>query len=365
MPLSRLDGLVLPPSFDAHVHVRDGAMSKAVVPTIRDGGCNTVYIMPNLTPPVTTPQMAQDYQKRLQAIDPSIKYLMTLYLHPTITPEMVAEAAKLGIISGIKSYPAGVTTNSDSGVLDYEAFYPVFSAMEKHGIVLNIHGECPSNHSHSTEEQITILNAEPKFLPTLKSIHAKFPDLKIVLEHCTTAAAVEAVKSCGPNVVGTITAHHLWIVIDDWADDAFNYCKPVAKWPSDRAALLRAVVESKGKFFLGTDSAPHDISAKKGGKGKTSAGVFTQPYATQIVIGALEEAITKGVVKEEEVTPELLEGFLGAYGREFYGIGEDKTGEKIVLKKGSEVVMESLKGDGVEVVPFRRGKGTWSVEWQR
>lgn len=325
---------------------------------------NTVYIMPNLTPPVTTPQMSLDYQKRLQSIDPSIKFLMTLYLHPTITTEMVAEAASVGI-AGIKSYPAGVTTNSDSGVLDYEAFYPVFAAMEKHGLALNLHGECPSNHSHSSDSQITILNAEAKFLPTLLMIHRLFPKLKIVLEHCTTAAAVQAVKSCGPNVVGTITPHHLWIVIDDWADDAFNYCKPVAKWPSDRAALLRAVVESKGKFFLGTDSAPHDVAAKKGGRAKTSAGVFTQPYATQIVIGALEEAIVKGMVMEEEVTEELLEGFLGGYGRNFYGLGVDQTGDRFMLKKGAEVVMESLKGDQVEVVPFRRGKHTWSLEWQK
>lgn len=361
MPLSHLSPLTLPASFDAHVHVRDGPMSHAVVPTIRPGGCDTVYIMPNLTPPVTTPQMALAYQQRLLAIDPSIRYLMTLYLHPTITPAMVHEAAKAGI-SGIKSYPAGVTTNSASGVLDYESFYPVFEAMQECGMVLNLHGECPSNHSHSHEEQITILNAEAKFLPTLLSIHKAFPKLKIVLEHCTTAAAVAAVTSCGPNVVGTITAHHLWIVIDDWADDAFNYCKPVAKLPTDRSALLRAVVESKGKFFLGTDSAPHDISAKKSAM-KTSAGVFTQPYATQLVVGALEEAISKGIVKEKEVTVELLKGFLGEFGRRFYGIEESK--ERITLRKGEEVVMESLKGDGVEVVPFRRGKNTWSVEWEK
>lgn len=363
MSLSKLSPLTLPASFDAHVHVRDGAMSHAVVPTIRSGGCDTVYIMPNLTPPVTTPQMALDYQARLKAIDPSIRYLMTLYLHPTITPAMVYEASKLGI-SGIKSYPAGVTTNSASGVLDYETFYPVFEAMQECGMVLNLHGECPSNHSHNAAEQITILNAEAKFLPTLKSIHAKFPRLKIVLEHCTTAAAVEAVRACGPNVVGTITAHHLWIVIDDWADDAFNYCKPVAKLPTDRSALLRAVIESgiNGKFFLGTDSAPHDIRAKKGGI-KTSAGVFTQPYATQLVIGALEEAISKGIVEEAEVTVELLRGFMGELGRKFYGIEESK--EKITLVKGVEVVMESLKGDGVEVVPFRRGKNTWSIEWTK
>ena len=146
------------------------------------------------------------------------------------------------------------------------------------------------------------------------------------------------------------------------ADDAFNYCKPVAKLPSDRTALLKAAVESKGKFFLGTDSAPHDVSAKKSGTGKTAAGVFTQPYATQLVFGALEVAIEKGVLSEEEISEEALKGFLSGYGRKFYGIGE--SGEKIVVKKGDEVTLDMVKGEGVAVVPFRRGESSWSVEWK-
>jgi dihydroorotase len=363
MPLSKLSGLTLPATFDAHVHLRDGAMMEAVVPTIRSGGTNTVYVMPNLTPPLTTPAAALSYLSRLRALDPSITYLPTLYLHESITPSVVA-AAKAAGITGIKSYPAGVTTNSASGVISYEPFYPVFSAMEEHGLVLNLHGECPSSHSTTSgSTAITILNAEARFLPTLHSLHTKFPKLKIVLEHCTTAAAVAAVRACGPNVVGTITAHHLFLTIDDWADDPFAYCKPVAKTPEDREELLRAVVSSKGKFLFGTDSAPHDVKAKKGGTGKTAAGVFTQPYATQLVIGALEEAIERGVIQAEEVTEEVLKGFLGGYGREFYGI--EDNGEKIVLKKGKEVVVQIISGDGVEVVPFRRGKSTWSVEWSK
>lgn len=207
----------------------------AVVPTIRQGGVNTVYVMPNLVPPITSPADAMAYKDRLRKQDSTISYLMTLYLHEKITPAVVTGAKAQGIV-GIKSYPAGVTTNSASGVLSYEPFYPVFEAMEKCGLVLNLHGECPSDH----EKNITILNAEPKFLPTLKSLHAKFPkasafilnfmsladhlsQLKIVLEHCTTKDAIEAVKECGPNVVGTITAHHLFLTVDDWADDPFCY----------------------------------------------------------------------------------------------------------------------------------------------
>lgn len=130
--------------------------------------------------------------------------------------------------------------------------------------------------------------------------------------------------------------------------------------PNDRLALLRAAVTSKGKFFLGTDSAPHDISAKKG-KGNTAAGVFTQPYAVPYVLTALEEAVARGDVEEGQVTQELLEGFLGGFGRRFYGVEEPE--EKIVVERKSEVIVESFKGDGLEVVPFRKGKETWSVRW--
>jgi dihydroorotase len=148
---------------------------------------------------------------------------MSLYLHEDITPEVIIEAKKAGI-TGVKSYPAGVTTNSSSGVLSYEPFYPVFAEMEKQNMVLNLHGEVPSTPagthiSKSKDGAITILNAEPAFLPTFKSLHEKFPKLRIILEHCSTAAALEAVQACGPSVAGTITAHHLSLVIDDWAGD--------------------------------------------------------------------------------------------------------------------------------------------------
>lgn len=130
--------------------------------------------------------------------------------------------------------------------------------------------------------------------------------------------------------------------------------------PNDRLALLKAFVSSKGKFFLGTDSAPHDISAKKG-KGNTAAGVFTQPYAVPYVLTALEEAIARGDIEEASVTQELLEGFLSEFGRKFYGI--KSTLERIVVEKKDEIIVESIKGEGLEVVPFRKGKNTWSVSW--
>lgn len=237
-------------------------------------------------------------------------------------------------------------------------------------MILNLHGEVPSTpaHAHTSTTKdstaITILNAEPAFLPTFKDLHARFPKLRIILEHCSTAAALEAVRGCGPTVAGTITAHHLSLIIDDWAGDPFCFCKPVAKTPEDRDALLQAVVSSKGRFFLGTDSAPHPL-IKKRGEDKVAAGVFTQPHALGYVLDALEKGVERGVVAEETVSKELLEGFFGGWGREFYQV-EDGKKERVVLKKGQEKIDDVLQkaGVSVEVVPFRRGEQTWSVEWK-
>jgi dihydroorotase len=242
--------------------------------------------------------------------------------------------------------------------------------MEKQNMILNLHGEVPSTpanaHTSETKDKnaITILNAEPAFLPTFKSLHEKFPKLRIILEHCSTAAALDAVRACGPSVAGTITAHHLSLIIDDWAGDPFCFCKPVAKTPEDRDALLQAVVRSEGRFFLGTDSAPHG-QGKKRGEDKISAGVFTQPYAVGYVLDALETGVKRGVIKEEEITQDQLEGFFGAWGRKFYQVSDAK-GEKVVFKKGAEKIVGLLEKEsiGVSVVPFRKGETTWSAEWK-
>ncbi|KAK2807758.1 hypothetical protein FQN50_005300 [Emmonsiellopsis sp. PD_5] len=354
MPLSKFNGIKLPAPADFHVHLRDGPMMDLVVPTIRKGGVNTVYVMPNLVPPITTVEHALDYRKRLQAIEPNVTYLMSLYLHPSITPEIIIEAKKAGI-TGVKSYPAGVTTNSDSGVIDYAQFYPVFAEMEKQGIILNLHGECPSTGD------ITVMSAEERFLPTLLELHRRFPNLRIIVEHLSTAAAIETVKKCGPTVVGTITAHHLSLIIDNALGDPFCFCKPVAKLVADRDALLRAATSGDRKFFFGSDSAPHPAVAKRGGD-KVAAGVFTQPYATQYVLDAFEKGVESGVLRQEDVTVEILEGFLSRFGREFYGVG-DERGEFITVRKGGEKIVGLLEGVGVDVVPFRKGETTWSVSW--
>lgn len=309
---------------------------------------------PNLVPPVTTVDRALEYKSRLQAIEPNVNYLMSLYLHESITPETIVEAKKRGI-TGVKSYPAGVTTNSTSGVVDYSLFYPVFAEMERQNMVLNLHGEAPSTGD------VTVLSAEERFLPILSQLHERFPKLRIILEHCTTAAAIEAVKKCGPTVAGTITAHHLSIIIDSWAGDPFCFCKPVAKTPADRDALLRAAVSWDPKFFFGSDSAPHPAASKRGGD-KIAAGVFTQPYTTQVVIDSFEQACQNGVLKEEAITPEIIEGFMSKFGRAFYGLKEEQK-EFITLERKGEKIADILKSARLDVVPFRKGQESWSVSW--
>ena len=209
---------------------------------------------------------------------------------------------------------------------------------------------------------MTILNAESRFLPILSSLSSRFPNLRIVLEHLTTAEAVRTVESLGANVASTITAHHLMNIVDDWAGDSINYCKPVAKTVADRTALLRAAVSGNPKFFFGSDSAPHPLTSKRGGD-KVAAGVFTQPYTTQLVIEALERGVKMGVLRDEDITLERLEGFMGSSGRRFYRIGESK--EKIELTKGDEKIMNMLESeDGtLQVMPFRRGETTRSLTW--
>lgn len=354
MPLEKLQGVKLPASADFHVHLRDGDMMELVTPTIRQGGVNTVFVMPNLVPPITTVDRALGYKQRLQAIEPNVNYLMSLYLHEDVTPETIIEAKKRGI-TGVKSYPAGVTTNSSSGVVDYSVFYPVFEEMERQDMVLNLHGEAPSTGD------VTVLSAEERFLPVLGQLHERFPKLRIILEHCTTAAAIEAVKKCGPTVAGTITAHHLSIIIDSWAGDPFCFCKPVAKTPADRDALLQAAASGNPKFFFGSDSAPHPAASKRGGD-KIAAGVFTQPYTTQVVVDSFEQACENGVLKESDITPDILEGFLSKFGRQFYGIGEEKN-EFITLEKKGENIANILQSEKLDVVPFRRGQETWTVSW--
>ncbi|CAI4219609.1 unnamed protein product [Parascedosporium putredinis] len=247
--------------------------------------------MPNLTPPVTSVARALEYKAELEAIDPTVNYLMSLFLHPDVTPEVIAEAAKAGI-AGVKLYPQGVTTNSENGVSAIEDYFPVFAAMETHDIVLNLHGEAVKSPEPG-------LSLEEAFLPMLKKIHEAHPKLRVVLEHCSTKAAVAAVRACGPTVSATITAHHLFLTGDISRINPHAFCKPIPKTPEDRDALLQAVVSGDTKFFFGSDSAP-------------------TPLSTRRIPKPPPEATERGVLNPDDVTQDRLEQFLSLSGRKFY-----------------------------------------------
>ncbi|KAJ1718876.1 dihydroorotase [Coemansia erecta] len=333
--------ITLPWASDFHCHLRQGPMMETVTPMVEQGGVRTVLAMPNLTPPLTTADMAVEYGKSLQKLAPDVHFILTLYLNPKLTPDEIKKAAASGI-TAVKVYPSGVTTNSEWGVLDFKAYYPTFSAMQDAGMVLCLHGECPSDASKG----ICILNAEERFLSTLRELHQEFPRLRIVLEHATTKAAVDCVKSLGETVACTITAHHLYITIDDWAGHPHHFCKPVAKYPHDRDALREVVKSGHPRFFLGSDSAPHPRSAKQGEK--PAAGVFTTPVLIPLMVSLFE---SMGCLDK-------LEGFISSHGRKFYGLSEKPSGSITLTRAPFKVptmytIAGSDQGDGgATVVPF-------------
>ncbi|KAJ3554606.1 hypothetical protein NM688_g3019 [Phlebia brevispora] len=345
---------------DFHVHLRQGSFSELVTKHVRKGGFTLAYVMPNLQPPIKSTEEALLYKAQLQAIDPSVEYLMTLYLSPELTPEEIRKAKAAGIV-GVKSYPRGVTTNSEGGIESYETYYPVFEAMEQVDMVLNLHGEVPSDPATNT----CVLNAEPTFLPHLRKLHARFPKLRIVLEHATTKAAVDCVKSLGDTVACTITAHHLALTVDDWAGQSFNFCKPVAKYPEDRKALQDVVKEGHPRFFLGSDSAPHPPSKKSTATPTQpcAAGVYTSPILLPLVAHLLEsfDALDK------------LEPFVSTNGRAFYKqpirmtLVENESGEveerqdTVVLRRAKATVENQYVVRENSVVPFWAGK---ELEWE-
>lgn len=312
-----VDILEVPSPADFHVHLRQGAMRELVAPHVALGGMDLAYVMPNLVPPIQSSEEAVEYVRALEALAPNTRFLGTMYLSPQLTPDEIRRAAAAGV-RGVKSYPRGVTTNSDGGIENYEMYYPVFAAMEETNMVLNLHGEVPSD----AEKGICVLNAEPRFLTHLEKIHARFPRLRIVLEHATTRAAVECVKRCGVTVACTITPHHLQLIVDDWAGKPLHFCKPVAKTPDDRAALRDVIREGHPRFFLGSDSAPHPLASKYPSPASRdnstehlarncgcAAGVYTQAVLLPLCATLLESfgALDK------------LAAYVSENGRRFYG----------------------------------------------
>ncbi|CAI2169541.1 18401_t:CDS:2 [Funneliformis geosporum] len=338
--------LALPSASDFHIHLRQDDLMNMVVPRIAEGGVSLCYVMPNLKPPITSTEKALIYKAQLEKLEPNVTFLMSLYLCTDLTPDEIRKAKTNGII-GVKSYPRGVTTNSDSGIESYTVYYPVFKAMEEVGMILNLHGEIPSD----IENDICVMNAEEKFLIHLKKLHNDFPKLKIVLEHATTKAAVETVKSLGETVGCTITIHHLQLIVDDWAGQCHNFCKPVAKFPHDRKALRHP------RFFLGTDSAPHPAHLKE--CAQACAGVFTTPLTLPYL----------ATIFESFNALHMLKLFACENGKKFYDVKEEegKCHEIKLIKETWSVPNSYSFGDketkiGI-VIPFWAGKTlTWKID---
>ena len=245
---------------DWHLHLRDSPFLEKVVGHTAAQFARAI-IMPNLQPPVRTCEEAGAYRQRiLAALPPQSKFqpLMTLYLTDNTTVDEVARAGNSDFIFGAKLYPAGATTNSDAGVTNLENIYPIFEAMQTHGLVLQVHGE-------STGPEVDIFDREKRFIDeSLVAIRANFPELRIVFEHITTADAVDYVLGGNELLGATITAHHLLINRNAMFSGGIrphHYCLPVAKRERHRLALLNAATGQSPSFFAGTDSAPHAKSA--------------------------------------------------------------------------------------------------------
>lgn len=326
---------------DWHLHFRDNDFLKETVPAT-ERCFRRAIVMPNLAPPVTTASMANDYRQRILAarLEGSIfEPLMTLYLTNDTTPDMVREAKQAGVVA-IKLYPAGATTNSDAAVSDLTHLEPVFKTMSEEGLLLLIHGEV-------TDGDIDIFDREKVFIDRhLRDIVENFPDLKVVFEHITTKDAVDFVKAASDNVAATITPQHLLLNRNDLlvgGVQPHNYCLPVLKRNTHQLALQDAVVSGSAKFFLGTDSAPHEKHRKESACG--CAGCYSAWSAIELYAQVFEDL---GVL-------ENLEDFASHYGADFYGLPRN-TGTITLVKEQWQVPEEITLPNGNPIVPFYAGK---------
>ncbi|EHY9844307.1 dihydroorotase [Vibrio cholerae] len=329
---------------DWHVHLRDGDV---LADTVRDISRynGRALIMPNTVPPVTTTEMALAYRERIMAAQPQPHFepLMALYLTDNTSPEEIRKAKVSGKVVAAKLYPAGATTNSDAGVTSAKKIYPVLQAMQEVGMLLLVHGEV-------TTHEVDIFDREKVFLDTvLAPIVADFPQLKIVLEHITTAEAVNFVRQANENVAATITAHHLLFNRNHMLVGGIRphfYCLPILKRATHQHALVAAATSGSKKFFLGTDSAPHAKGRKEAACG--CAGSYTAHAALELY----------AEVFEKEGKLENLEAFASFNGPDFYGLPRNQ--ETVTLTKQAWPVAESMPFGSDIVVPIRAGE---NIEW--
>ncbi|PNH93974.1 dihydroorotase [Vibrio diazotrophicus] len=330
---------------DWHVHLRDGeVLADTVRDTSRYNG--RALIMPNTVPPVTNTEMALAYRDRIMAQNPSATFqpLMSLYLTDNTSADDIRQAKASGAVVAAKLYPAGATTNSDSGVTNAKNIYPVLQAMQEEGMLLLVHGEV-------TTHEVDIFDREKTFLETvLAPIVNDFPNLKIVLEHITTAEAVNFVKNASDNVAATITAHHLLFNRNHMLVGGIRphlFCLPILKRATHQHALVAAATSGNKKFFLGTDSAPHAKGKKEAACG--CAGSYTAHAALELY----------AEVFEQEGKLENLEAFASHNGPDFYGV--PRNTDTVTLTKASWEVPASMPFGGETVVPIRAGE---AIQWQ-
>ncbi|MEX1669669.1 dihydroorotase [Zhongshania guokunii] len=332
---------------DWHIHLRDGeVLNHTVADASRYFG--RVIVMPNLTPPVRNLAEANAYRQRIVQALPATGHqltpLMVLYLTDKTTAADISEAAASDTVFAAKLYPAGATTNSDSGVTNIENLYPVLAAMEKHGLPLLVHGEV-------TDADIDIFDREARFIERhLAPIAQKFPALKMVLEHITTADAAQFVSAASSNIAATITAHHLLYNRNHMLAGGIRphyYCLPILKRNTHQQALISAATSGSPKFFLGTDSAPHAQHRKETSCG--CAGCYTAYAAIEMYAEAFDAANAL----------DKLEGFASFYGPDFYGL--ERNSDSIVLLKQSWTAPEQLPLGSDTIYPLRGGE---QLHWQ-
>jgi dihydroorotase len=335
-----MDQLTITKPDDWHLHLRDGDALRALLPDTTKRFARAI-IMPNLEPPILDTGLALAYRERIVAALPrgvQFEPLMTLYLTDDTAPKQVLRASGSGAVHAIKYYPAGATTNSESGVSDLRKCFASMEAMVETGLPLLVHGEV-------TDAQVDVFDREKVFIErTLIPLIQRFPGLKLVMEHITTADAVNFVLAAPDNVAATITAHHLLLnrnALFQGGIRPHHYCLPVLKREQHRQALLKAATSGHPKFFLGTDSAPHARHTKETERG--CAGIYTSHAAIELYAEAFETAGALG----------RLEAFASFHGADFYGLPRNR--DRLTLVRREWSVPHELPYGAHTLVPLRAG----------
>lgn len=335
------DTLTLIRPDDWHLHLRDDVLLANTVAATA-AVFHRAIVMPNLAPPVTNVERARAYRERILAALPAdmqFEPLMVIYLTDAMTPADIQAAAESGVVTAAKLYPAGATTHSDSGVRDPSAIYPLYEALEKYDLPLLLHAEV-------TDDDIDIFDREKVFIDRhLSAIRQHFPALRIVLEHVTTGDGVDFVQSQPTLTAATVTPQHLMMNRNDLLVGGIrphNYCLPVLKRREHQLAIQQAVLSGDGRFFLGTDSAPHARNHKESACG--CAGCFSAPAALPLY----------ATFFDQHQALDKLEGFASRHGPAFYRLPENR--ETITLVRQDWQIPAEVQAHGITLIPWQAGQ---------